>query len=88
MTRKIQKQQINKYDDVIPTKFMCSLAKQIMTDPVIAFDGNTYECKEIEKYFNDNDKSPITDDEAYDVSLCKGRALKKEICNNHNTIID
>jgi hypothetical protein len=41
--------------------FICPISQEIMNDPVIASDGNTYERKEIQKIIdNNNPTSPLT----------------------------
>ena len=75
----------------IPSKFICPITKQIMKDPVIAFDENIYERSAIEKYLKENNTSPITDEEAYTLSLFSNKQLKKEIqayCAVNNVITD
>jgi len=44
----------------IPEEFICPISKQIMKDPVIVFDGNTYERDAIVAYMKEHNKSPIT----------------------------
>ena len=44
---------------------MCAITKSLMTDPVIALDGMTYERKAIAEYFGDRERaeSPVTREE-------------------------
>eukprot|EP01083_Nonionella_stella_P112228 329911_1 len=69
----------NDKQNTIPPKFICPLTKQIMKNPVMAFDGNTYEHEAIEKYFKQHGKSPITNEKAYTLNVYSHRQLKKEI---------
>ena len=45
---------------MIPEHLKCALTKELMKNPVIAFDGYTYEKGEIWKYLQSHGKSPIT----------------------------
>eukprot|EP00483_Globobulimina_turgida_P010512 UN10533 len=62
-----------------PQKFMCPISKSIMTEPVIAFDGNTYEKSAIEQYLKLNKKSPITNQAACTMLLYPNVGIKQEI---------
>jgi len=44
----------------VPNDFVCSLSWQIMVDPVITFDGFTYERSEITDWFTHNHTNPTT----------------------------
>eukprot|EP01084_Bolivina_argentea_P081251 147146_1 len=63
----------------IPKQYLCPITKQIMTDPVIAFDGHCYERKAIEKYLKMNNKSPITGTKADHLIVLPNNNLKNEI---------
>ncbi|KAJ7949484.1 U-box domain-containing protein kinase family protein [Quillaja saponaria] len=43
-----------------PNHFMCPILKDVMSDPCVASDGYTYDHKAIEKWLQENDKSPMT----------------------------
>jgi hypothetical protein len=43
-----------------PHNFICPLTKQLMTDPVLAADGITYERAEIERWMQTSNVSPVT----------------------------
>ncbi|XP_059666914.1 U-box domain-containing protein 35-like [Cornus florida] len=43
-----------------PNHFICPILKDVMDDPCVAADGYTYDRKAIEKWLEDNDKSPMT----------------------------
>merc|ERR1711972_233016 len=66
-------------DDELPKQFICPLTKSIMTDPVMAFDRNTYERDAIEKYLEEKGSSPVTGEKAYTFNVYSHRQLKKEI---------
>ena len=42
----------------VPSRFICPLSRRIMKEPVLCSDGNTYEKKEIERWFVLSDKYP------------------------------
>ena len=41
----------NEYEDEIPDDIVCPLTNKIMSEPVFAADGYSYECEAIQKYF-------------------------------------
>ena len=43
-----------------PNEFQCCISYAIMVDPVIAEDGNSYEREEIERWFCERHRSPLT----------------------------
>ncbi|CAL0301759.1 unnamed protein product [Lupinus luteus] len=43
-----------------PNHFICPILQDVMDDPCVAADGYTYDRKAIEKWFRENDKSPMT----------------------------
>ena len=60
-----------------------------MINPVIAFDGNTYEKENITKYLNDNGTLPISGEKVSNVKmaisdLTTNRLLKQEINTQEN----
>ena len=63
----------------IPDEYLCPITKRIMKDPVIAFDGHSYERKAIEDYLRDNNKSPITGENAEYVIVFPNHKLKANI---------
>ena len=42
-----------------PAEHSCALTLELMMDPVIVADGNTYERQAIEAWLQDNDTSPV-----------------------------
>ena len=46
-------------DSIIPQEFLCRISKKLMLEPVLIFDGETYEKKEIIKWFKNSDISPL-----------------------------
>jgi hypothetical protein len=63
----------------IPEEFLCPITHEIMKDPVVTSDGNTYERQAIEQWLKRNNTSPLTN---------APLANKKVIPNQHlkNTI--
>lgn len=49
-----------KLDPEIPNEFLCPISGEIMIDPVVAEDGNTYERRNIENWFKTKMTSPLT----------------------------
>ena len=53
----------------ISPKYICSITGKIMTDPVVAADGYTYERKAIENWLERHDASPTTNQILKDKNL-------------------
>jgi len=66
-------------EEEVPAHFICPLTKEIMSDPVMAFDRNTYEREAIEKYLEEQGSSPVTGEKAYTFNVYSHRQLKQEI---------
>lgn len=58
--------------------FLCPITRDIMEDPVIAKDGHTYEKEAIEMWFNNNSRSPKTNQQI-STELIPNYALKSAI---------
>ena len=58
---------------------MCPISHELMVDPVIAADGNTYERKEIEEWLETHDTSPLTRQRLDNQSLTTNRVVKQQI---------
>eukprot|EP01084_Bolivina_argentea_P220610 373857_1 len=69
---------ISKMSD-IPKEYLCPITNQIMTDPVMAFDGHSYEKNAIESYLKIHKKSPITGATADIVMVFPNHKLKIKI---------
>ena len=65
--------------------FLCPLSGDIMSDPVVAQDGITYEKKNIEKWMKTNTKSPISHATLSSKSLVPNYALKRQIYGHFPT---
>ena len=66
-------------DPKAPDLFICPISKKIMQDPVIAFDGYSYERKVIESYLKITSKSPITGENADYIMVFPNHILKAQI---------
>lgn len=62
-----------------PTAFICTITTELMTDPVIASDGYSYERSAIEEWFRTSNKSPVTNQALSDRSLQANVNLKQAI---------
>ncbi len=58
----------------------CPISHEIMSDPVIAQDGNTYDRVNIEKWFKQKQTSPLTN-EKINTSLIPNNSIKSMINN-------
>ena len=65
----------------IPSEFLCPISKKVMTDPVIACDGHTYERSQIEDYLKKHDKSPVTNKAIEQSFVFPNEAMKKQIAD-------
>ena len=46
--------------DPTPHEFKCPISLDVMLDPVLTADGQTYEKEQIEKWLSENNQSPLT----------------------------
>lgn len=60
-------------------EFMCPITQELLREPVVAFDGHTYEKSSIEKWIKSRSISPMTGEEMRDKSLTPNLNLKKII---------
>lgn len=65
---------MNQMNDVIDNKMICPISKTIMTDPVIAQDGHTYERSAIVEHFKTSNLSCVTNE-----------IIGKTLLNDHAT---
>mmetsp|Transcript_10039 Transcript_10039/g.24723 ORF Transcript_10039/g.24723 Transcript_10039/m.24723 type:complete len:1765 (+) Transcript_10039:226-5520(+) len=67
-------------EDEPPDAYLCPITTDIMSDPVVAEDGKTYERSAIESWFKNSDISPITGQRIQNRSLLiSNQNLKKLI---------
>jgi uncharacterized protein YegL len=50
-------------DEALRLSYTCSISHEIMTDPVIAADGHSYDRAQIERWFLTSNRSPLTGEE-------------------------
>jgi len=63
----------------IPESFYCPITHEVMVDPVIDPDGNSYERQAIENWLSHNAQSPITRNPLTIKDLRPNRALQDSI---------
>jgi len=62
----------------VPSDLQCSISHELMVDPVVAADGNSYERSAIETWFTRGKRtSPLTNEEMPHVHLLPNLALRK-----------
>jgi hypothetical protein len=66
---------------IVPDFYICPINQEIMTDPVFADDGYTYERSAISAWFNENNTSPMTR-EKISKRLVTNNMLRSEISNS------
>jgi len=64
----------------LPSEFFCPITWDVMTDPVIAVDGHTYELEAILQWFYEGQKtSPMTKEKLQSFLLVPNRSLRAQI---------
>ena len=63
----------------MPKSFMCPITKKVMEDPVMAFDGHSYERAAIVEYLEQHKKSPVTGKDAEYTIVFPDHRLKAAI---------
>ena len=51
---------LDEYTDDIPSQLCCPVSLNLMTDPAIAVDGNTYDWKALEEWFQSQKSKPLS----------------------------
>lgn len=78
----IKKQEL---EEDIPDEFLCPITREVMSDPVIAADGYTYERVSIEEWLTSGRKtSPMTNAPLKSTTLTPNRMLKNLIHSRFN----
>lgn len=72
--------------DDTPASFVCPISLEVMSDPVTAADGHTYERDEIEDWFFAHSTSPLTNQELPSKDLEPHSMLQKQIHDYHRQI--
>ena len=70
---------MNDIPENIPNDFKCPISKEIMHNPVIAFDGYSYEYEYIKRHLLTNDTSPMTNELMGNKLLIQNRNLRNRI---------
>eukprot|EP01025_Chloroclados_australasicus_P032834 TRINITY_DN33361_c0_g1_i1.p1 TRINITY_DN33361_c0_g1~~TRINITY_DN33361_c0_g1_i1.p1 ORF type:complete len:540 (+),score=76.32 TRINITY_DN33361_c0_g1_i1:64-1683(+) len=65
--------------DDIPCIFICPITQDVMTDPVFASDGYTYEREAIQGWFKKSNTSPMTNMELESKALVPNHTLRGEL---------
>eukprot|EP01090_Pellita_catalonica_P018752 TRINITY_DN6156_c0_g1_i1.p1 TRINITY_DN6156_c0_g1~~TRINITY_DN6156_c0_g1_i1.p1 ORF type:complete len:750 (+),score=175.71 TRINITY_DN6156_c0_g1_i1:2062-4311(+) len=76
---KIEEQKKADAEQEIPEEFCCPITQDIMTDPVIAEDGHTYERKSIKEWVDKHGTSPMTREKISKDILIVNRVLRSQI---------
>ena len=66
-------------EDDVPEEFLCPISMEVMTDPVIAADGHTYERRAIEAWFGRAHTSPTTNAPLPHLNLIPAHTIKSLI---------
>ena len=64
-----------------PSDFICSITHEIMRDPVICSDGNSYERTAIQEWLNIKNISPLTGETLSSIDVIPNKTLKRLIIN-------
>ena len=59
-----------------PDAFVCPITQELMDDPVIAFDGHTYERRAIERWFKRRQTSPKTGEQLANAVLLPNHGMR------------
>ena len=62
-----------------PADFKCPISQEVMTDPVLAADGHTYEREMIAEWLRIRRTSPLTNEQMPSTNLMPNITLKKVI---------
>lgn len=76
---------MSQYDNV-PPYMICPISLEIMEEPVICSDGNTYEKKDIERWLGAYSTSPLTNLVLANKVLIPNRAIKTCIEMYHENV--
>lgn len=77
-----------KKDDDFPESFLCPLTQEVMKDPVVDTEGNSYERAAIESWLEKNKTSPITRKPLQLTDLAPNRALRDVIAEHYKKKVD
>ena len=63
----------------IPQEFFCCITCEVMVDPVIAWDGHTYERDPIARWLQEHSTSPMTGETLPDFTLRPNHSMRSQI---------
>lgn len=69
----------------VPDSFLCPLTQEVLRDPVVDPDGNSYERHAIEAWLEKNSTSPITRKPLRREELVPNRALRDVIAEHYKS---
>ncbi len=64
---------------ILPIEFRCPISLELMTDPVVASDGCTYERESITRWLSEHNTSPTTNVQLQPRTLHSNRAIRNLI---------
>ncbi|EKX51733.1 vacuolar sorting protein 23A [Guillardia theta CCMP2712] len=76
---KAKAKEMDELDSVLENSFRCPISMEIMSDPVFAADGHTYERVEIERWLQTRDTSPLTNEKLPHKMLTPNHNLRSQI---------
>lgn len=62
-----------------PPSFYCPISQQVMHDPVVVSDGHTYERRHIERWLQERNTSPVSNEELPQKAVFPNHALRNAI---------
>jgi len=68
----------------LPSEFFCPITHEVMTDPVVAQDGHTYERKAITRWFTENQTSPKSGEVLSSTALIPNHAIRAQIMTEND----
>ena len=69
----------NDEEDGVPAAFRCPITTELMRNPVVASDGQTYERSAIEEWFGSHRTSPMTGARLTNLSLTENHLVRSQI---------
>ena len=70
---------VDEKDALTQGAFLCAITQDVLHDPVMCCDGHTYERRAIERWFEDHNTSPLTNDELENKDLIPNLKLQQAI---------
>ena len=80
MTRSVSKIRVAASEGrAVPTEFFCSITHDVMVDPVIAWDGYTYERVSVARWLAKHSTSPMTGAPMPDFTLRPNHSMRSQM---------